>query len=738
MIWPPIAHHVKNTGNKCLVIPAGNPKYPYHYLWQFNTLLNLVRPEILDALIVIPSVFENFMPSQEAEELIHKLGEMVPLISLNTRLEGIPSLIVDNRSGIAKAVRHLVDHHGAKNIAFMEGPPDNEESMVRKQAYLDEMAACGLTVKKDWILSAHFNENLSSEIISQKGNEWINHLDAIIAANDYMAFGIISQLQKMGYRVPEDIAVIGFDDVDKSSFTQPPLTTIHQPFSKIVIRAAELAVDLSYGKPVPELETFDTDLVIRASCGCTDFIYNSVLSNSFLLDPSKKMNRQISESLHKLFSPDLSIRMEECIDAMSDFCLNHSAQSELIPRFLAILGQAIDKEFLQFHSLPDWHGMFSLFSDMIAQVHPEKQSAWSQLQLFEKAQFFISRKLQKWEGYRKSRNAEKVMPLRSMQQNMAMIFNSQGIVDVLLDWCPPLDVKNLFISLFNKNTTIEGLYSEIPDKSMMILALKDGKLVEDISIKTPRVFNTLDLWPKSLEPDYTPRIGVVGPLYHRENLYGLIISEVTDYVGKVNEALRHQVSLSLHNSFLYQQREQAETRLQNILRQLESDNQRLMQQSMFDEMTGLLNRRGFMKRMEDLLAISAAENRKMALTFADMDGLKQINDNLGHAEGDRAIVDMAEILKDVCRSDDILARFGGDEFTFFSNNVPDDFEEILNKRIELYLNKFNQRRHRSYILSFSIGCFLFDSTQDEWDMAEIMKQADELLYERKREKRRRI
>ncbi|HEY9295802.1 MAG TPA: GGDEF domain-containing protein, partial [Phormidium sp.] len=119
--------------------------------------------------------------------------------------------------------------------------------------------------------------------------------------------------------------------------------------------------------------------------------------------------------------------------------------------------------------------------------------------------------------------------------------------------------------------------------------------------------------------------------------------------------------------------------------------------------------------------------------FIDLDGLKQINDNLGHEIGDRAIVDAARILQQSCRDEDIIARLGGDEFVILATSDLDNAETIRD-RLQANIASFNQKSDRPYQLSMSIGiqCSL---PQDNVALETLLAQADELMYTQKRNKK---
>src|SRR2546421_9756965 len=158
--------------------------------------------------------------------------------------------------------------------------------------------------------------------------------------------------------------------------------------------------------------------------------------------------------------------------------------------------------------------------------------------------------------------------------------------------------------------------------------------------------------------------------------------------------------------------------------------------SLVDELTGLYNRRGFLAVTEQHLTTIRRNEKVPVLLYADLDGLKEINDSLGHYEGDRALVTAAELFKETFRSSDILARLGGDEFVVLAAIDPEEEAESLTLRLQEKFSASNKRRNRLYDLSISVGLAHFDD-EESHSIEELMARADQAMYEDKRRKRSR-
>jgi diguanylate cyclase (GGDEF)-like protein len=733
MIWQEAARRTQSAGFDLLVLPANNPKCPYNFRSQFNSLYNFINPSVIDALIFVPSIIGNFFQPEETQHLLFNIMNAVPVVSLNTLIPGVPSLLIDNTKGIEAAVSHFTSVHGYRRIGFLEGPPDNNESIERKSAFLAALLKAGISPEPDWFMPCDFTEESAARLGDAEGRAVALNLDAVIAANDTMAVGFLKSLERQGIRVPDDLAVIGFDDIKEAPCLRIPLTTIRQPFVKLAQKAADLAIDLCEGRPVNQVQQFGTELVVRASCGCSHYIRDDIL-RSQCKDVTAGREAVLRRFLLDRFALLVCERLFEPLDALMVFLLTKEADTDSKRLFLKHLEAMLDTEFFQFDSTPNWSAIFSFITDFVQKTAADKAQRWQKINLFERALCLINQKQKLWTGYMEFRRHDThTIPMRQAAESMSLVRDHFELAAALESTLPLLSVQNCFLSLLKDGENSPGLFSSLPKQSEAILAYRNGKSDPEVSPKTPLVFSTLDLWPKAKSREQGGNVWAVGPLFNREHLFGFIVSGISDFDSWTNESLRHQISIALYSCFLNAEREKAESRLRTILSELEQNNRQLEQESSLDEMTGLLNRRGFIKHAGDLLNHCKNGEARFAVFFADMDGLKQINDTLGHAEGDRAIIDMSVIFKQVFRSEDVIARFGGDEFTAFMLNVPWDFKATIEKRAAGLLSQFNRVEKRAYTLSFSLGSVM-GTVDENPELDDILKMADKVLYQQKREK----
>jgi diguanylate cyclase (GGDEF)-like protein/PAS domain S-box-containing protein len=156
--------------------------------------------------------------------------------------------------------------------------------------------------------------------------------------------------------------------------------------------------------------------------------------------------------------------------------------------------------------------------------------------------------------------------------------------------------------------------------------------------------------------------------------------------------------------------------------------------SITDQLTGLYNRRGFLSLAEQQLKLAKRNKSGMLLFFIDMDGLKWINDTVGHEEGDKAIIETATLFKETFRTSDIIARLGGDEYAALAIEITETNSEIITGRLQSLIDTRNNQENRRYRLSISVGYSYYDP-ENPCSIDELIARADKLMYEQKQKKK---
>jgi LacI family transcriptional regulator len=222
---------------------------------QYLSLLRAKQVDgaLVDGLVLPPDRIARFV------------REGFPIVCLDRDVDStsVPLVQVDNRLGAHLATRHLLDL-GHVQIAHVEGAPELRISHERVEGYLGAFRSLGLEPDPGRRAVGAFTEEGGYEAT----RELLGRIDftAVFAANDLSAIGVISALVESGRRVPDDVSVVGFDDLRLSRFTTPPLTTVHQPAREIARRATQLLFELASGHGPGQLRhLLEPELVLRGS-----------------------------------------------------------------------------------------------------------------------------------------------------------------------------------------------------------------------------------------------------------------------------------------------------------------------------------------------------------------------------------------------------------------------------------------------------------------------------------------
>jgi diguanylate cyclase (GGDEF)-like protein len=198
--------------------------------------------------------------------------------------------------------------------------------------------------------------------------------------------------------------------------------------------------------------------------------------------------------------------------------------------------------------------------------------------------------------------------------------------------------------------------------------------------------------------------------------------------------LMHKESFLLHALWREQKcRARLEKTMRLKTQELQQLNEELKCLILTDELTGLYNRRGFFALAEHQVKLAAREQKEILVLYADVDGMKIINDTYGHQEGDIALKSVATILKDTFRDSDIVARIGGDEFAILSLQTTSANAEVLVERMQTAIKLFNDKNLLRYTLSVSMGMASFPYDY-RCSIEEMLQSADKAMYVNKRNK----
>jgi LacI family transcriptional regulator len=211
-----------------------------------------------------------FIGSMELAELTRLESIGFPVVFLHqTAPEGlnIPVVTVENKKGALLAVEHLIETHACRRIVYLSGPEGNEDSSWRERGYRLALEKHAIAYDPALVLPGDFSSMRAAQAVRELLDSGLT-FDAIFSGDDLAAVGAMSALREAGKQIPEDIKIVGFDDIPLARHLTPPLTTIHAPTEEVGRTATDLLVRLVRRESVESEILLPTELTIRESCGC--------------------------------------------------------------------------------------------------------------------------------------------------------------------------------------------------------------------------------------------------------------------------------------------------------------------------------------------------------------------------------------------------------------------------------------------------------------------------------------
>lgn len=263
-----ILDHALSEGDNIYIFTCDGWNYVSRFKYEEGeyNIYNLPDFTQYDGVIINSDTIHDL---KIVEDLVNRIKQArVPCVSLNRKWEGAVCVKLENETGIRSIVNHLIKEHGARTIYFVSGPLDNEDAGQRLAAYKDAMRQNGLEWQEETILYGDYTYRSGIKAAKQYLKSDKPMPDAIMAANDEMATGVILTLEEAGYRVPEDILVTGYDNSSIAQLNHPRLTTVrrgeyagaemaYKKLRQMILKEHNIADEIVYGK-----------VIFSQSCGC--------------------------------------------------------------------------------------------------------------------------------------------------------------------------------------------------------------------------------------------------------------------------------------------------------------------------------------------------------------------------------------------------------------------------------------------------------------------------------------
>ncbi len=608
---------------------------------RHRSLYRQIQPATLDGVIIV---------NPTLSELYHEVFAPLPMVNIGIPLgEAVTSILVDNYDGMRALARHLIEVHGRRRLAFLQGPVGNPEAEERFQAYLDEVRAHGLTVEHDLLYQpADWSPAGGREGVRVLLEERHAEFDALIAANDNMALAAIEELEARGVRVPYDMAVAGFDDTVETATSTPSITTVRQPLRKMGSLALEALLAHYEGKSVPPRLILPTRLIVRRSCGC---LFESVsrvddgmsltrLEGGRLPAPTLVEAKTLLEQRRSV----LLSEMQRAMVPRSDPAFAHTAEE-----WLEAFQMSLDKD--------DEGAAFLTALDLTARKLMEHRLSVAELQdvlsamrresyrflardprllmqaenLWHRGRVFLNELILQQQLQRRVQLNEQMAVLRAISQAMAVTFHLDNLLEILARDLQRLGIEYCYLVLY------EGV-NRPAEWARVVLACEKGQRLGEGKRRYP----TARILPPDLWRERRQTLAVEALEFQGEEI-GFVVFEVGPHDGAIYEALRSQLGSSVKGALLFDERDRLLTKATRLYRQAAAS-QRLAEEanrlkSRFLSMVSheLRTPLGLITTLSEVLLKEATESKSL-----DCENLRLVHATARHLEGlIRDVLDLA-------------------------------------------------------------------------------------------------
>lgn len=694
----------------------------YKYQYQCNVAFNYAHKDVLDGIILASGVLSSFLSDKEYNRFYSEYAP-IPMVSLGTAVENMPSVYTDNKAVLKELVSHLITLHGKQNIAFLSGPTSNCDALDRYEGYKEALAENHIPLREDYIQIGDFTPDSAMEAVKVLFDQKQLPIDAIVCSNDSMALTVLSELQKRGIQVPEEVAITGFDNIHSSTYCVPSLSTVEQPLEEFARCAFKLLFDCIQGKSAQN-QLVPCKMIIRESCGCnfssiaplkgpiTTLAEANLLADSFL-----------NHCTYFLPTHTLPIFKEFLIKIYSLLFVLPSeipTQNELMTSFLKCKNTLSPS----LHTTLNLkHLLTSLKRDLLSRCL-DLNVANSISHLFADLIDYLFNNALKYYGHKTDKLTTNFAFIRQIlltithnihDKRLQLSSITNGLIDCGIHTC--------LIYLYEQGITHHLTDQwEMPEHLFLYMGYVDKKVIDTttkLPILTPKEIVTYGLTERNRN-----YISFIHPIFFGNEQLGMIVLELPSDNYNLIETLTVELGCALKLSSIFMIQKNTENKLETL--------------SQTDELTGLLNRRGFFNKAIKRYQLSLLEKQSGIVFYADMDGLKHINDTWGHSEGDLAIIAMSTIFNKVfTASDDIIARMGGDEFIMLCLNRTPEYIQEVETQIESLCKDYNATHDKPYHFSISIGSVPFTS-DSTLTLEELLSAADKKLYHIKKLKKTRL
>jgi signal transduction histidine kinase/DNA-binding LacI/PurR family transcriptional regulator len=530
-------------------------------------LYDLVKPGQFDGLILAADVAHGLTP-KEIKAFCRTFAP-TPMVAHAIEADGVPHLLADNRKGMQAIMRHLIEVHGYKRIAFIRGVEGQVEAEERFQAYQEELKAHDIPYNEKLIVPGDFTPDSGRAAVRTLMDKRGVRFQAIAAANDRMAFGALEALQMRGIPVPDTIALTGFDDVREAQSLGVPLTTVRQSFSELGRDAFDTLLRRMEGKTVPHTEVVETDLVIRWSCGCLPETVRYAVVEPREVSKTGRLENKRDAAITALLSaanldstdPNLD-QFKDIFGRMWDVFLSAMKDSAKDGDFLRITNTAIDMLRRHGRDPGTWHNVISMFRRYVLGGIVQQDSMLHAENIFQEARLLTGELSQRAQAYNRLQFEQQEDVYQDFGFSMAPAMSLEEIGDAISGNFPNMGIERWYVMFYSDVSSPTPTTAPPPESYRLLFQYDDKKF--DIPAHTTNL-GTGSLVPRGKEPEDHRYTAIVMPLSLARNRFGFMWVEKGPKNWDIYTRIRNLVSSALLRTMLVQQREQAQTEVERLL-----------------------------------------------------------------------------------------------------------------------------------------------------------------------------
>ncbi|MEK6754050.1 MAG: substrate-binding domain-containing protein [Chloroflexota bacterium] len=492
-----------------------------------------------------------------------------PIVSFAVPAEGVTSFMADNEGGMRAVIRHLIEEHGFKRIAFIRGIPGQPEADQRFHAYKEELKAHNIRLDENLILEGDYTPESGRAAARILLDERGVQAQAIAASNDRMAFGVLEILQKRGIRVPDTIALTGFDDVSDSQSMGVPLTTIHQSFYEAGKQTFDALFKRMNGEQVADMNILPSHMVVRWSCGCLPESIKSAVVLPKEVAHTGRLENKREAAIRALFTaagipendPAKPLFVDVFGNAWNVF-LASLRETDSSNAFMKMVQAMVEVLQRNGYDSTIWNNVLSTFRKYALGGITSITTRLQAENLFQQARMLVGELSQRAQAYRRMQFEQKEEALSNFSFSMAPAMTLEGIGEAISKHFPLLGLQRWYV-MFYSDVSAPGSISSPPPESYRLLLQYDQSKFQIPKEKT--TLGTGRLAPRGKTPHDYRYDAVVMPLALASNRFGFMWVEMGPDDWDIYVRLKNLLSSALLRTMLVQQREQAQREVERLL-----------------------------------------------------------------------------------------------------------------------------------------------------------------------------